>query len=123
MAETTSREGSGPAPPPAAGVITYDEFAKVELKIGVVQAVEKVPGADKLLKIIVDTGDPEPRTIVAGIAQAYPDPQRLAGKRIVVVTNLAPRALRGITSQGMLLAADLSVITVDEAVAPGTRVR
>ncbi len=123
MAGTTSREGSGAAQPPAAGVISYDEFAKIELKIGVVQAVEKVAGADKLLKIVVDTGDPEPRTIVAGIAQAYPDPQRLAGKRIVVVTNLAPRTLRGITSHGMLLAADLSVITIDEAVAPGTRVR
>ncbi len=123
MAETTSREGSGQAPPQACALITYDEFAKIELKVGLVQAVEKVQGADKLLKMTVDTGDPEPRTIVAGIAQAYPDPQALAGKRIVVVTNLAPRVLRGITSQGMLLAANHSVITVDETVPPGTQVR
>lgn len=123
MADTTSREGSGQAQPPAAGVITYDDFAKVELTVGLVQAVEKVQGADKLLKMTVDTGDPEPRTIVAGIAQAYPDPQLLAGTRIVVVTNLAPRVLRGITSQGMLLAADLFVVTAAATVAPGTRVR
>jgi methionyl-tRNA synthetase len=92
-----------------------------------VQSVEKVQGADKLLKMTVDTGDPEPRTIVAGIAQAYPDPQSLAGKRIVVVTNLAPRVLRGIPSRGMLLAAgeppNLSVVTVGDAIPPGTRVR
>jgi methionyl-tRNA synthetase len=109
------------------GGIGYDEFAKVELKVGLVKTVEKVQGADKLLKMTVDTGEPEPRTIVAGIAQAYPDPQSLEGKRIVVVANLAPRVLRGITSQGMLLAAgdppNLSVVTVGETIAPGTRVR
>jgi methionyl-tRNA synthetase len=75
----------------------------------------------------VDTGEPEPRTIVAGIAQAYPDPQLLAGKRIVVVTNLAPRVIRGIQSRGMLLAAgdppNLSVVTVGDAIRPGTPVR
>jgi methionyl-tRNA synthetase len=109
------------------GGIGYDEFAKVELRVGLVKTVEKVQGADKLLKMTVDTGEPEPRTIVAGIAQAYPDPQALEGKRIVVVANLAPRVLRGITSQGMLLAAgdppNLSVVTVGETIAPGTRVR
>jgi methionyl-tRNA synthetase len=108
-------------------VIGYDDFAKVELKVGLVRTAEKVQGADKLLKLTVDTGDPEPRTIVAGIAQAYPDPQLLAGKRIVVVTNLAPRVLRGIASRGMLLAAgeppDLSVVTVGDAIRPGTPVR
>ncbi len=127
MEEKPAAGSAGHAPAGAPGVIGYDDFAKVELKVGLVKSVEKVQGADKLLKMSVDTGDPEPRTIVAGIAQAYPDPQVLSGKRIVVVTNLAPRVLRGIASQGMLLAAgeppDLSVVTAGETVAPGTRVR
>ncbi|HET6952446.1 MAG TPA: hypothetical protein VFI47_18850, partial [Acidimicrobiales bacterium] len=91
------------------------------------KAAVTVPKADKLLQLTVDAGDPEPRTIVAGIAQAYPDPQVLVGRRIVVVANLAPRPLRGITSQGMLLAAgeapNLRVVTVGEGIAPGTRVK
>jgi methionyl-tRNA synthetase len=109
------------------GVIGYEEFARVEMKVGLVRAVEKVQGADKLLRMTVDVGEPEARTIVAGIAPAYPDPQALAGMRIVVVTNLSPRVLRGITSQGMLLAAgelpDLSVVTVEKPIPPGTPVR
>ncbi len=116
-----------PAPPPVFGVIQYDDFAKVELRVGQVKAAVPVPKADKLLQLTVDVGEPEPRTIVAGIAQAYPDPQALVGKRIVVVANLAPRPLRGITSQGMLLAAgeppNLQVVTVGEGIAPGTRVK
>jgi methionyl-tRNA synthetase len=116
-----------PAAPPVFGVIQYEDFAKVELRVGAVRAAVPVPKADKLLQLTVDVGEPEPRTIVAGIAQAYPDPAALVGKRIVVVANLAPRPLRGITSQGMLLAAgeppDLQVVTVGEAIAPGTRVK
>jgi methionyl-tRNA synthetase len=123
-AETATRASAQPAP---FGVIGYDDFAKVELRVGQVKAAEPVPKADKLLKLAVDVGEPEVRTIVAGIAQAYPDPQQLVGKRIVVVANLAPRPLRGITSQGMLLAAgeppDLQVVTVGEGIAPGTRVK
>jgi methionyl-tRNA synthetase len=116
-----------PAPPPVFGVIQYEDFAKVELRVGAVQAAVPVPKADKLLQLTVDVGEPAPRTIVAGIAQAYPDPAALVGQRIVVVANLAPRPLRGITSQGMLLAAGeppgLQVITVGGAIAPGTRVK
>ncbi len=126
-AETATRASAKPAPPPVPGVIQYDDFARVELKVAIVKAAEAVPKADKLLKLSVDAGEPEPRTIVAGIAQAYPDPQALVGKRIVVVANLAPRALRGITSQGMLLAAgeppNLTVVTVGDSIAPGTRVK
>jgi methionyl-tRNA synthetase len=99
----------------------------VELRVGLVRSAEPVPKADKLLKLSVDVGEPEPRTIVAGIALAYPDPSQLVGKRIVVVANLAPRPLRGITSQGMLLAAgeppNLQVVTLGEGIAPGTRVK
>jgi len=115
--------GAGGAPP---GVIPYDDFAKVELRVAAILSAERVKGADKLLRLAVDLGEPEPRTIVAGIAQAYPDTAALVGKRIVVVANLAPRSLRGITSQGMLLAAgeaqNLELVTVG-GIAPGTRVK
>jgi methionyl-tRNA synthetase len=124
-------KGAPGAPGAAAGsldgVIQYDDFAKVELKVAVVKAAKSVPKADKLLELSVDVGEPEPRTIVAGIAQAYPDPSALVGRRIVVVANLAPRPLRGITSHGMLLAAgevpNLQLVTVGEGIAPGTRVK
>jgi methionyl-tRNA synthetase len=126
-AETATKATQKAAPPPPPGVITYDEFAKVELKVAVVKAAEKVQGADKLLKLSVDVGEPEPRTIVAGIALAYPEPAQLVGRRIVVVANLAPRPLRGITSHGMLLAAgeapNLQLVTVGDGIAPGTRVK
>ena len=126
-AEAATRIGAKAAPPPPPGVIPYDDFAKVELRVAVVMRAERVKDADKLLQLSVDAGDPEPRTIVAGIAQAYPDPSALVGKRIVVVANLAPRPLRGITSHGMLLAAgeapNLQVVTVGDSIPPGTRVK
>src|SRR6266542_1579611 len=126
-AETATKASAKAAPPAPPGVISYDDFAKVELRVAIVRTAEKVEGADKLLKLSVDAGDAEPRTIVAGIAQAYPDPQALVGRRIVVVANLAPRQLRGITSHGMLLAAgeppNLTVVTVGESIAAGTRVK
>jgi len=116
-----------PAAPPVFGIIGYEDFAKVELRVGAIRSAARVEKADKLLQLSVDVGEPAPRTIVAGIAQAYPDPSLLVGKRIVVVANLAPRPLRGITSQGMLLAAgeppDLQLVTVGDAIAPGTRVK
>ncbi len=125
-AETATKATAKPVPPPP-GVITYDDFMKTELRVAVVKAAKKVEKADKLLELSVDVGEPAPRTIVAGIAQAYPDPAALVGKRIVVVANLAPRPLRGITSHGMLLAAgeapNLTVVTVGDAIAPGTRVK
>ena len=126
-AETASKTTAKSAAPLPPGVVTYDEFAKVELRVALVKAAKPVPKADKLLELSVDVGEPAPRTIVAGIAQAYPDPQALVGMRIVVVANLEPRALRGITSHGMLLAAgeapNLSLVTVGDGIAPGTRVK
>ncbi len=83
--------------------ITIDDFAKINFRVGVIQSAEKVAGADKLLKVMVDLGD-EVRQIVAGIATAY-TPEELAGRKVVVVTNLAPRKLRGVESNGMILAA------------------
>ncbi len=127
-AEGAGKASARPAPaPPVFGVIQYEDFAKVELRVGAILSAAAVPKADKLLQLSVDVGEPTPRTIVAGIAQAYPDPSALVGKRIVLVANLAPRPLRGITSQGMLLAAgeppNLQLVTVGEAIAPGTRVK
>ena len=86
--------------------ITIDDFAKVELRVGQVKSAEKVKNADKLLKLEVDIGT-EVRQIVAGIAEVYP-PEGLIGRKVVIVANLAPRKLRGIESQGMIVAASLA---------------
>ena len=89
-------------------------------------AAEKVDGADKLLKLAVDVGEEQPRTVVAGIAKAY-EPEALVGNRYAVVTNLKPAKIFGIKSEGMMLAADtsdgkLELARFSEAVAPGTRI-
>ena len=82
--------------------IEFADFAKVQLKVGKVLACEKVPKADKLLKLTVDLGEGAPRTIVSGIAEAYAA-EALVGRNVVVVANLKPRALKGIESRGMVL--------------------
>jgi methionyl-tRNA synthetase len=91
---------------PLAPIITIDDFSKVDLRVGEVKSAEKVKGADKLLHLKVDIGEAEPRTIVAGIALAY-QPEQLIGRKVVIVANLEPRKLRGLTSQGMIVAASL----------------
>ena len=106
-------------------VIQYDDFAKLELKAGTVTACEKVEKADKLLKLEVDLG-PEKRTIVSGIALHY-KPEEMVGKQVIVVTNLAPRKMKGIESQGMILTAEdkdgkLRLLKPEEIVAPGSNV-
>ena len=92
-----------PAAAPAEGKISIDDFAKVELRVGQVKVAEKVKGADKLLRLEVDLGT-EVRQIVAGIAESYA-PEALIGRKVVVVANLAPRKLRGLESNGMIVAA------------------
>ncbi len=94
------------APIPLAPEITIDDFVKVDLRVGEVKFAERVKGADKLLHLKVDIGEPEPRTIVAGIAMVY-EPEKLIGRKVVIVANLAPRKLRGIESRGMIVAASL----------------
>jgi len=91
---------------PLAEEITIDDFAKVDMRVGEVQSAEPVKGADKLLHLKINIGEPEPRTIVAGIAKAY-TPDQLIGRKVVIVANLAPRKLRGIESRGMIVAASL----------------
>ena len=86
--------------------ITIDDFAKVDLRVGIVKSAAPVKGADKLLHLSVDIGEPQSRSIVAGIALAY-KPDALIGRKVVIVANLAPRKLRGLESQGMIVAASL----------------
>jgi methionyl-tRNA synthetase len=92
-----------PAAPPS-NEIEYDDFARVSLRVGKVLNAERVPKADKLIKLSVDVGEGQPRTIVSGIALAYA-PEQLVGRNVVVVMNLKPRKLMGIESKGMLLTA------------------
>lgn len=94
------------AAPASDGTITIDDFVKVDLRVGVVKDAAPVKGSDKLLHLHVDIGEPEPRSIVAGIALAY-KPEALVGRKVVIVANLAPRKLRGVESQGMIVAASL----------------
>ena len=97
-----------PAPATAADAkptITIDDFLKVELRVAQIKVAEKVKGADKLLRLEVDLGN-EVRQIVAGIAKAY-EPEQLIGRKVVIVANLAPRKLRGLESNGMIVAASL----------------
>ncbi len=91
---------------PIAETITIDDFGKVDLRVGVVKSAEAVKNADKLLHLKIDIGEAQPRTIVAGIAKAY-KPEDLIGRKVVIVANLAPRKLKGIESQGMIVAASL----------------
>lgn len=88
--------------------IQFDDFAKIEIRVGTVIAAEKIPEADKLIKCTIDFGDPETgglgtRTIVSGILQ-WKSPEDLIGKQLPYIVNLAPRMLKGVESQGMLLA-------------------
>jgi methionyl-tRNA synthetase len=105
-------------------MITIQDFQKVELRVATVESAERVPGADKLLKLVVDL-DGEKRNLVAGIALSY-SPEELVGKTVVVVANLEPATIRGIRSEGMILAAwrkgdegSLALVTLDRPAVPG----
>ena len=106
------------------GTIDISEFGRVDLKVAKIESAEKVEGADKLLKLQIELGGQE-RQLVAGIAEYY-SPDELVGKNIVVVVNLKPARIRGVTSEGMLLAAqsegELKLVTVDGEIAPGAKV-
>lgn len=106
------------------GVVTYDDFKKVELRVGIVKQAETIEGSDKLLKLMVDTGG-ELRQIVSGIRKWY-SAEQMIGKSVVVVTNLKPAKLFGVESRGMLLAAEsggeLKLVTIDGALPAGATV-
>ncbi|PCJ25388.1 MAG: methionine--tRNA ligase [Flavobacteriales bacterium] len=102
--EGRGKDGSNPKAKPMKDEITFDEFTKMDIRIGTILTAEKHPDADKLIKMTVDTGIDE-RTIVSGIAEHY-KPEDIIGKQVSVLINLAPRKIRGIESQGMILMAE-----------------
>jgi len=107
-------------------MISYDDFKKVEVKVGEILSAEKVPETDKLLKLMVNLGEEAPRQIVSGISAYFPDPQTLVGIKCFFVANLEPRTIKGLESNGMLFAAGghddvpFSLIQADPSVPPGT---
>jgi methionyl-tRNA synthetase len=121
---------AAPAPPlPAAADarIAIDDFMKVELRVAKVRHAEAVPKSKKLIRLTVDVGEPETRTILAGIAEAY-QPEQLIGRTIAIVANLKPAKLMGIESNGMVLAASPegglpSLVAIDESLPAGARIR
>jgi methionine--tRNA ligase beta chain len=106
-------------------MITFDDFMKLDIRIGTVTAADKVQGADKLIRLELDMGG-ETRQVVAGMAQTY-TPEEFIGKQVPILVNLEPRKLRGVESQGMILAADIDgkpvMLIPDREVPPGSVVR
>lgn len=106
--------------------IDVNEFGKIDIRIGTIISVEEIPGAEKLLKLSVETGDEKPRTLVAGIKQTH-TAEDLEGHQVVVLCNLKPAVLRGVKSEGMVLAADAEagpvLLVPDKPVPDGTKIR
>lgn len=125
MSDTQDKATEVRADPDAVkATITYDDFSKLDIRIGLVKEVSRIEGADKLLKCTIDFGPLGERTIVSGIAQ-WKSPEELVGARLPYIVNLAPRMLRGVESQGMLLAASdehgVALITPERELPPGSR--
>jgi methionyl-tRNA synthetase len=108
--------------------ISIDDFLKVELRVGEIKVAERIPNADKLLRFEIDLGEETPRQILAGLAEYY-EPEKLIGRKVVVVANLKPRKMRGLESQGMICAASLgqedtpAIATFIENVEIGARLK
>jgi methionyl-tRNA synthetase len=121
-------EATAPPPEGVATHITIDDFVKVEMRVGEILTAERIPKSDKLLKFTIDLGEAEPRQILAGIAEHY-EPEKLVGRKVAVVSNLKPRKLRGLESQGMVLAASVGeegrpvLATFTEDVPNGARLK
>jgi methionyl-tRNA synthetase len=111
-----------------ASFIEIGDFAKIELRVGEILTAERVPKSDKLLRFTIDLGEQEPRQVLAGIAEYY-EPEKMIGRKVVVVANLKPRKLRGYESQGMILAASIGeegrpvIATFTEDVPNGARLK
>ena len=107
--------------------ITFNDFKKLDIRIGEIKSVEKVPDTDKLLRLEVDLGEENPRQIISGIAEYFPDIQTLVGKQCPFVANLEPKMIRGLESNGMIMAAstdtaNFSLLIADSALPAGTKV-
>jgi methionyl-tRNA synthetase len=116
-----------PSLQPAKANITFDDFAKLDLRTGRILAAEKVEKADKLLKLTIDIGEGSPRTVISGIALHF-TPDQVVGEQVVLVANLEPRKMRGVESQGMVLMAEdakgkLVFVRPSEVIPPGSGVR
>ncbi len=107
--------------------ISYEDFKKVEMKVGLILSAEKIPDTDKLLKLSVDFAEGSPRQIVSGIAIYFPDLSKLIGKKCMFVTNLEPRTIKGFVSDGMILAVgdgdSFSLVEPNQEVLPGSSAR
>ncbi len=108
--------------------LSFDEFKKLDARLGTVLACEAVPDSDKLLRFELDCGEEKPRQILSGIREWYPEPEKLIGKQMLFVINLAPRMIRGFESQGMLMAVDGAdgapvFLVADQRALPGAKVR
>ncbi len=106
-------------------MINIEDFKKIELKVGKILSVEKVPDTDKLLRLSVDMAEESPRQIVSGIASYFPEMEVLVGKKCMFVANLEPRTIRGLESQGMILAVStedgkFSLLEPGSEIPPGT---
>ena len=106
--------------------MSFEDFEKLDIRVGTIKTCEKVKKANKLLKVTIDDGSGTDRTIVSGIAKFY-NPEELVGKQVCFIANFAPRKLMGIESQGMILSAEnfdgsLSVTRIDREVKPGSQV-
>jgi methionyl-tRNA synthetase len=106
--------------------IPYDDFAKLDIRLGTVESAEEVPGSEKLLKLVVNMGE-EKRTLMAGIRKQYM-PDQLIGRQIAILFNLEPRRIFGTESHGMILAAEdsdgkLSVLSPDKGMGNGAKVK
>jgi methionyl-tRNA synthetase len=129
MNDTAKAATSDPASPiPNSGVISIDEFARLDLRIGKVTTCELVEGSDKLLRFELDAGELGNRQIFSGIRAAYGEPEKLVGRNVVFIANLAPRKMRFGLSEGMILSAgdgggDLLLLDVDQRAKPGATVR
>ncbi len=108
-------------------IISIGDFAKLKIKVGEILSAEKVPEADKLIKFMVDLGEESPRQILSGIAEHYPDPSVLVGKKVPVLANLAPRVIRGYESAGMILYAvskdSLTTLSPSADIPNGTEIK
>lgn len=108
-------------------MLTFDEFKKIDIRVGEILSAEKVPETDKLLKLIVDLGEENPRQIISGISSYFPDLNELINKKCMFVVNLEPRTIRELESNGMLLAIldtdkNFSLLVPDKNTQNGSRV-
>lgn len=126
VAEEVKTVGTIVEVPKGKDIISYEDFAKLDIALGVITSVEVVEGADKLLRLLVDIGEEEPRQIVSGIREYFDDVQSLVGKQCPFLVNLQPRTIRGLESQGMILAAEhegvFALLNPHNGLPAGTRV-